>query len=619
MSYIYILLLRWVRHGDFNLHRVAQTIAAFFFVFLLFSPVRAQFNFSSPGPLASPHASIDNANNCNKCHESRKGVSPRLCLGCHQPIKKRIEAKKGYHGRLSKVIEECIRCHPDHAGRDFEMIEWKPSKEKFDHKQTGYVLRGEHSKIKCNNCHRKEFITDLEIRKLIGKKKETYLGLPTDCRSCHFDEHRGQFSQKCQNCHDEDSWKPAPKFNHSKTSFPLKGKHREVDCLDCHQRKVDSEKYAGKLLKPKSLEYVKYKKIPHGSCENCHADVHKGKFGKDCQSCHNENSWLEVGGTKVKSKDFHDKTNFPLRGAHGAVQCKKCHGPWGKQKVKYKGLKFQKCTDCHHDAHSRQISLKQLECSNCHSEKSFSVVTYSIRDHEKTRYPLRGGHRAVPCTLCHYKDKKTARKLPSKITKSLTFQGRKATLSWGRIKFQKDLRRCETCHKDIHQGQFPKKACSSCHVITSFMKLKFKHNVHSRFKLRGKHREVACYECHPTVQKSKKGTKLVLYRPVSLKCVGCHTDVHVGQFLIKGDKYVRCERCHNEQGWKEKNLLFDHNDKKFTDYKIEGKHREVDCEKCHPSVKISEKVSIVRYKPLPRNCFGCHADHHKGEFKDFVP
>jgi hypothetical protein len=593
--------------------------SSYVFIFLCVfcaSPAFADLNLISPGPLSNPHASLDKSSECSKCHAAGKGVSPTLCLDCHKEIKATLDAKRGFHGRMNDVLEKCSKCHPDHAGREFEMIEWTPSKEKFDHSQTGYPLRGKHDGVTCNKCHKPSFVTDPSIRALSKTKKETFLGLSQNCSTCHFDEHRGQLSTKCQSCHNEQDWKKTTSFNHNKTDFPLRGRHTEIECSSCHQSLTDKKSYVGKILQPLHSTYSKFKKIPHLSCENCHEDVHKGKFGKKCQSCHNETTWKQIGGIKIEGRDFHQKTRFPLRGAHAAVQCQSCHGPWGKEKVKYKDLEFQKCTNCHADAHSGQISKEKLECNNCHTEESFSVINYTLQDHDKTRYPLEGAHTAIACKQCHVDDQSLSKNISSKVLKILEIQGRKPNISLSRFIFKNDLNQCETCHADIHKGQFEKKKCSDCHVVTSFMKLKFNHNLNSRYALKGKHQEVACYKCHPTV-KTANGAEMEVYKPLSMDCIDCHTDIHVGQFRRKGEDKIHCERCHTEIGWKQ--LLFDHNNKKFTSYKLEGKHIKVECDKCHKPVNVTPKLTIKLYKPLPTDCFGCHADYHQGEFKDFVP
>src|SRR5262249_17732443 len=77
-----------------------------------------------------------------------------------------------------------------------------------------------------------------------------------------------------------------------------------------------------------------------------------------------------------------------------------------------------------------------------------------------------------------------------------------------------------------------------------------------------------------------------------------------------------CDACHLTKTFKE--TTFNHNDPKFTNYALEGRHAKVKCERCHPTVVVAG-AKTVRYRPLPRECEDCHVDYHKGEFKGFVP
>jgi len=98
-------------------------------------------------------------------------------------------------------------------------------------------------------------------------------------------------------------------------------------------------------------------------------------------------------------------------------------------------------------------------------------------------------------------------------------------------------------------------------------------------------------------------------------CAGCHADVHAGQLAVKGA--TDCARCHDAANpWKEK-LRFDH--QKDSRYKLDGKHKPLACDKCHPVVQVAKGVEARRYRPLPLECQGCHDDHHKGAFRGFKP
>ncbi|MCB0326118.1 MAG: hypothetical protein KDD52_00715 [Bdellovibrionales bacterium] len=581
-------------------------------------------NFLSPGPLSEVHTEVDKPEACNKCHKSGKGLSISLCLDCHVEIKERLDKSKGFHGQMQSIEKQCFKCHPDHVGRDFKLIEWKPSKKQFDHKQTGYELTGAHIEVECDDCHNKKLIRDPQVLKILEKypKKQSYLGVSDSCQSCHFDEHRGQLSKKCQNCHQSSRWKPVAKFNHQKTSFPLLGKHKNVACSKCHKTISDSGRSTSNL-KPKNSTYMQMNGFPFGSCENCHKDVHNGSFGPDCKSCHNENSWKSIGGRMVSGSNFHDKTRYPLLGAHKNVSCKDCHGPWGNQKAKYKNMNFSKCTHCHIDAHGGQLTLvypypgnESKTCDACHTLESFSKVSYGISQHQKTRYPLVGSHQAVPCIDCHREKSSIERKISTKAVKALQFQKRKILVSLANFSEYGPLNQCESCHKDIHYGQFKQKACKNCHDTKSFFRISFDHNKDSQFALSSAHEKVPCYKCHKTVT-SKKGDKAVLYKPLRSECSYCHEDIHAGQFRTKKGAPAKCEKCHGDADWK-KDLTFDHNDKAYTSYFLEGKHKKVECNKCHPKITMRNKKESTLYKPLPKNCFGCHADYHKGEFGDFL-
>jgi len=108
-----------------------------------------------------------------------------------------------------------------------------------------------------------------------------------------------------------------------------------------------------------------------------------------------------------------------------------------------------------------------------------------------------------------------------------------------------------------------------------------------------------------------------------LRCGSCHDDVHQGQFLAGSPTTATtpardCEACHRTEGFK-KDLLFDHGDARFTTFALEGKHAKVPCAGCHREVTLSQGGRVVRYRPLPRTCEGCHTDFHHGEFKGFEP
>ena len=56
-------------------------------------------------------------------------------------------------GCLPRLLKPaaCSTCHRDHKGRDANIVPL--DKKQFDHKTTGWELKGAHAKIKCEACH----------------------------------------------------------------------------------------------------------------------------------------------------------------------------------------------------------------------------------------------------------------------------------------------------------------------------------------------------------------------------------------------------------------------------------------------------------------------------------
>jgi hypothetical protein len=123
----------------------------------LLTPARASGQIS-PGPLARPHATLEGATNCVKCHGLKGSSSPmtQVCLQCHKEIAWLMQQQRGLHSREVRVgRKECASCHPDHAGVDFKLVEWtEGAPAKFDHRRAGWALTGKHLETRCEECHK---------------------------------------------------------------------------------------------------------------------------------------------------------------------------------------------------------------------------------------------------------------------------------------------------------------------------------------------------------------------------------------------------------------------------------------------------------------------------------
>jgi len=396
----------------------------------------------------------------------------------------------------------------------------------------GKVIEG-HAKLesKCSQCHSR-FSKSTQSQLCLGchediekdvSAKAGYHGslddiATTACKSCH-SEHLGR---------DADIVRLDPLvFDHQRTDFRLQGAHTAVACSACHK--------AGK----------KYSEAT-STCNSCHSkqDPHQGNLGDECHSCHTVKSW--------KKFDYdHDKTDFPLHGAHKTTACNACH-----INEKYKDT-VKTCQGCHalDDVHNGGNGPK---CADCHNERKW---TESEFDHDKdTDFRLKGRHNKASCEACH-KDPVKDRKPPST---------------------------CVACHRedDAHHGRYGKK-CQTCHNETQWEKGRFDHQRRTDFPLQGKHRKLLCNACH-------RGD---LYKEdLSVECFSCHRtdDVH------KGQEGKKCQRCHQASGWGD-GIVFDHG---LTRFPLLGLHATVPCEECHLS---------SAFKDVDLECFSCHRndDEHK--------
>lgn len=509
------------------------------------------FNQISPGDLATPHAHLEGMSNCTECHILGEKVSNDKCLKCHSELKKRIDQQKGFHVSSTIKGKECVSCHSDHHGRNFEIV--RIVIESFDHKQTGYDLVGAHAKKDCKDCHKAEFITDPKIK----KKKKTYLGLGRECLACHADYHQKTLSTDCASCHDFEKFKPAPKFDHSKAKYKLLGKHQQVECLKCH-----------KVETLNGQKFQEFTGILFGTCTNCHKDVHNNQFGQNCIQCHSEESFHNI--KEMKNFD-HSKTNYKLEGKHKFVTCAGCH------KTKYTDpLKYGKCTDCHKDYHEKQFAKQGIspDCSACHNLNSFAGSNYTIDQHNTSIFPLQGAHLATPCLTCHKKEKK-----------------------WS---FKNIGKRCIDCHENIHQSLIsekfnPEGACESCHNVNRWGEIKFDH-AKTNFTLAGAHMKQSCRACH--FIKQDDGTVKQHFIGLPVSCASCHNDKHNKQFEKEGA--TDCIACHDVNDWKA--AKFDHNNSRF---KLDGKHQNVACVKCHKPVQTAQ-LTYIQYKFDNIRCEACH-------------
>jgi len=433
--------------------------------------------------------------------------------------------------------------------------------------------------LNCTQCH------------TVGKKE-----VKDKCLQCHtplaqrIERHQGYHGQleklNCGRCHREHTgrrvslirWKPSrERFKHGETGYELKGKHKTLDCNQCHKPEL--------IKDPTLAVWATEQKAPDHlnrtflgldtTCTACHSDVHQGELKGTCTDCHNTSRWQDARQTFD-----HNQARFALRGAHQKVDCNKCHKDRQPVMGKYQapvftGLAFDKCTACHESYHKGQFGSN---CLRCHSEQRFKPADTRRINHQRTAFPLKGQHQKVACLKCH--------------------------LSGPQGKAKLQFQRCRDCHADYHRGAFayrkPQDDCRYCHDEQGFAPPVFgiKQHEQTAFPLSGAHLAVPCTVCHEKDQRS-------IFHWNSLDCTTCHTSPHGTQFTDVQTGRSRCRECHSQTAWK--NLVFDHQRTRFP---LQGKHLEVKCDACHPK----NETGVVKYVGRPLECYQCHEDVHAGQF-----
>jgi len=298
----------------------------------------------------------------------------------------------------------------------------------------------------CLDCHK-------PLKQRIDQKLGFHASLDVvgkNCATCH-KEHLGATFKLVD-------W-DTTKFDHKKTGFALIGKHMDVHCGSCHKPAfitnslVRSEKEENHALSTTFLGLGT-------DCQPCHKkdNPHGLQFtNEDCANCHTPYSWKD-------SLVFdHSKTKFALVGKHLQVKCSDCHkkigGPAGKPMVKYTGLAFSSCIDCHEDVHKGTMGTS---CKSCHSEQGWHIFKKTINgstfNHDQTGFPLVGYHAKINCSSCHN---------PSKLPEGIAIKFIPATLS-STYPYTK-AKNCQSCHVDYHKGVFAGNKmggtnCDNCHT-----------------------------------------------------------------------------------------------------------------------------------------------------------
>jgi hypothetical protein len=279
-------------------------------------------------PLTGLHQQVD----CSKCHKQVVEKTDdedntyllygkqkhNLCTDCHQDAHK---------GRLGA---NCTKCHSTSGWNKVQMVD-------FDHSRTRFPLLGMHSKVECEKCHGDRLTT-----------KELKFA---NCMECHKDFHEREFSNRaskgaCEECHTVRGFLPSTftMLKHDETLFPLAGAHQAIACIKCHVKTTGKRK-----VYEFSFQSLR--------CPECHKDPHHGQVDRykkntGCETCHKSQSWDTIAFD-------HNKTDYPLEGAHVGVACIKCHKmeTAGNERFMRFAPVDTKCASCH----SGDVTIERLK------------------------------------------------------------------------------------------------------------------------------------------------------------------------------------------------------------------------------------------------------------------
>lgn len=355
------------------------------------------------------------------------------------------------------------------------------------------------------------------------------------------------FPSDCSLCHVGGDWHTLRQdfeFDHlAKTGYALEGAHKTVGCLLCHNDRGPVQQFSAR------------------GCAGCHEDPHTGRLGANCKDCHEEKSWYPREAIAQ-----HDRTRFPLVGAHAAVACFRCHP--GAQVGNFAGAD-KDCFSCHSSDFARPQDPNHVllnfshDCQTCHAPVGWLPSRF---DHPAS-FPLTQGHAGRLCRECH--------------TTPNTFTGLSTD--------------CASCHTGDYQATTePSHAaasfatgCEQCHSTRTWQQANWQHP--GAFAMTFGHAGRRCTECH-TGQ---------VYSGTQTDCASCHLDnyqaTHSPNHAAVGFG-TDCQQCHDTRDW---HGAVGHPNS----FPLTNAHNRA-CIECHTTPGV--------YTGLSTTCVSCHLSDYQG-------
>jgi hypothetical protein len=367
------------------------------------------------------------------------------------------------------------------------------------------------------------------------------------------------FPKDCSLCHEGGSWEKIRSdfhFDHAReTGVALVGAHKDAECLRCHNDRGPVAAFAQR------------------SCVGCHEDEHRGQLGARCVECHNESNWVPEGQIVL-----HNRTRFPLFGAHTAVACFRCHP--GAQVGNFVRAPVR-CEACHQSDLARAKDPDHLaqgwtqNCDRCHKPTTWNGAGF---DH--STFPLTGAHVMAACSDCHSNGVYSG--LPSDcVDCHLPDFQTAASPNHVAGNFPTD---CQSCHNTVswHGAMFNHtgitSGCVQCH-LPDYQGATSPDHVAGNFPTN-------CEQCHNTM--SWQGATFN-HAGITTGCVQCHLPDYQttsNPNHIAAGFPQNCESCHNTNTWL--GATFSHQ------FNINsGPHRSFSCAECHQTPANYQIVSCI--------------------------
>ena len=243
------------------------------------------------------------------------------------------------------------------------------------------------------------------------------------------------------------------------------------------------------------------------------------------------NSWVVNNITEL-----HQRSRFPLVGAHIAADCYACHKNASASQLNF-GPVGVECIDCHRDKYSattkpnHQLSGFSTNCSDCHS--------INARDWFGARFD----HKNVTtsCAECHISNyNATTNPKHSAIGFSTNCVDCHTISGWNPAFYREHDSKSFPIYSGKHNGKW--NTCGDCHINpSSYLQYTCTGSCHPVANMNNKHNGVngysssdpACFACHPTG--SSEGVFNHATSPFPLtgahsntECIKCHASGYIG-------------------------------------------------------------------------------------------